>query len=67
MKPITQGGTKSVPQITRVSAPTHSYWVYTEKGSRLHHAQPGAVVSGDPYSVPQQWVNDGLVTIEELE
>lgn len=67
MKPITQGGTKSVPKTTRVSAPTDFYWVYTEKGSRLHHAEAGAVVSGDPYSVPQQWVNDGLVTIEELE
>ena len=49
------------------SAPVHTYWVYTEKGSRLHQTRPGTVVNSDPYLVPSLWVNEGLVVTEELE
>lgn len=54
-------------QHTHTPAPIHSYWVYTEKGSRIHNTLPGAMVKGDPYLVPSEWVSEGLVTFEELE
>ena len=55
------------PQNVQTQAPIHSYWVYTEKGSRLHQTRPGAVVKNDPYFVPSFWISEGLVTLEELE
>lgn len=67
MNSITKGAMDFMTPTARISAPAGSYWIYTIEGSRLHHAQPGAVVRDDPYSVPLQWVHDGLVTIEELE
>lgn len=54
-------------QSVHTPAPIHSYWVYTQKGSRIHQTIQGAVVNGDPYLVPTLWVNEGLVTTEELE
>lgn len=54
-------------QDVHASAPIHSYWVYTEKGSRIHQTKPGTVVNGDPYLVPSLWINEGLVVTEELE
>ncbi|MGX1195786.1 hypothetical protein [Metabacillus sp. SLBN-84] len=50
-----------------VRAPVQSYWIYTEKGSRLHQARPGTVVKDNPYSVPESWVTEGHVEPEELE
>lgn len=55
------------PQDVHTSAPIHTYWVYTEKGSRVHQTKPGTVVDGNPYFVPSLWVNEGLVVTEELE
>ena len=55
------------PQSIHTQAPTHSYWVYTDKGARLHQSCPGSVVKNDPYLVPNFWINQGLVTLEELE
>ncbi|WP_078598600.1 hypothetical protein [Evansella clarkii] len=49
------------------AAPPHSYWVFTEKGARIHKTKPGTVVQGNPYLIPSMWVNEGLVVAEELE
>lgn len=55
------------PQPATTSAPPYSYWVYTEKGSNAHQTRTGAVVNGDPYMVPTEWVHAGLVALEALE
>lgn len=59
--------TETEPQPAHMSAPPHMYWIYTEKGSLAHQAQTGALVNGDPYVVPSEWVHEGLVILEELE
>lgn len=59
--------TEPEPQPARTSAPPGMYWVYTERGALAHQTRPGAVVNGDSYTVPSEWVHDGLVTVEELE
>lgn len=59
--------THTEPQRATTSAPPHSYWVYTEKGSNTHQTRPGAVVTDNPYMVPSEWVHEGLVALEELE
>jgi hypothetical protein len=59
--------TETEPQHAHMSAPPHMYWIYTEKGSLAHQTRTGAVVNGDPYLVPSEWVNNGLVALEALE